>query len=331
METENLTMDTANTGADMEAFMEGIQADTETPAPQDVRAVDKPEPVSEEVSTETPKDEKPSSDTPAEPKAETAPKTEDTKAPDPEAEAEKQRSKYAKEMARREQSWKKLADEKAAFEKSRAEIESQKQELARQKQEFEVSRQTPQYSVEDYEKAATKFEADGKFDLAEEARAAAKDLRDNPPDVRARAATERQQFVAENAKAWNEVKGDKRLAPLADKDGAFQKEALKLFPWVGEDHQGNHPIWKVAAAPRFIAEFMANKLESARVPELEKSLADAKSQIAELKKLTAVPVGGSVHSKSTPKSVADMTDAEAEDAVLAMAAQGESIFGGRGF
>jgi hypothetical protein len=209
-----------------------------------------------------------------------ASKTPETKpADDPNA----KKSNYAREMDRRDKSWKALNEEKEAF-------KAQQAELAQQRQKFQQEREAalaaePEFTAEQYLIAAKKFGEEGRIDLEQEAIELANHIKANPPEL---AAVQRKQAARIGAQQQESLARALGQTPDLGKPGTpLNLEAQKI---VSEDpHVWNtHPnAWE------HLARVATARLQAARVPELEKDLSKAQARVAELEKLTSVgPQGG---------------------------------------
>lgn len=240
----------------------------------------------------------------ATPDASGAAKTDDKTVP---ADPPKQ-SAYAKEVERRDKSWKTLNAEKEAFAKAQAEFQAQRQQ-------FEQSRKAaakPAYTPEQYDAAAAKFEGEGKYDLAEAARAEAKRLRESPSEAdQARAAQSQAQLEAAQKQSF--AKARQEFPEVGQKGSPLHTalmEFLKEEPGV-LDHPNGVYIASV---------FVKNRLEAARVPDLVKENDSLKSRVKELEALVTIP-GGGPGKLPAPKSFEEMSLKEMEAELDAMASE----------
>ncbi len=259
--------------------------------PEPIETAPKPEPTPEDSSS-TPVATKP---------PETPPKEEAKPVEEPKPDATKPQSAYAKEMERRDRSWKALNEEKAKIAQERATIEAERKAFQ------EAQDAAPVYTAEQYDQAAadadakvTALEAAGKFDEAETEKAYAKgfrqdaaNLRANPPDVQKQRAREAAQLSQSHARSWAAVMAE--LPEVKQVGSKLNQEALKI---VNEDPH----VWNIHPnAPVVVARMARDRLQAARVPELEQGLTKAKARIAELEKLTSpAPGGGPTNTRTGP-------------------------------
>lgn len=191
-------------------------------------------------------------------------------------------SRYAKEMARQERSWKAINERKSALDQREAELAKREAEMVRRAAQSEGER--PRYTAEQYERAAAKFEADGKYDLAEAAREKAKELKANPQaDAQARQgqASARQQQALDAS--WAKVKAD--MPEALDKSHPFNA-ALRDFIAREPDVLG-HPN-----GPYLAAQFVRAQLAAAQAEGWRKEVETLRAKVKELEAQTTVPGGG---------------------------------------
>lgn len=101
--------------------------------------------------------------------------TEAAEAEAPPQEEQKLSPREQKEQERYDRNWNKLQAEKEAFKKEQAELESFKEKAFK---EIREARHKSQFSPDDYEAAAQRFEDEGRDEMAEEARKQASQMRD---------------------------------------------------------------------------------------------------------------------------------------------------------
>jgi small-conductance mechanosensitive channel len=232
------------------------------------------------------------------------------------ADGEKPKSRFEKAQDRLGKSWEQLNQEKQAHTKAieaeRQAIEEQKAQLERQRAEWEASHREP--TADEYEAhagrllakvktldaEAEKLESDGKYQeaeakkreaarlshYAEDAQAAAEQVRKNPPD---KARQERAAKIEAARKEWT-IKAavdfpeyGKLNTPVAQAAADILNNLKQSDPDIA-----NHP-----KAVYFAAELATAQTAAARVSELEKQLSVSKARVAELEALTS-PGGGGV-------------------------------------
>jgi hypothetical protein len=215
-------------------------------------------------------------------------------------------TKWEKEQQRQASVLKGFEEKKAAFE---AEKKAKEDELAAKERELtarEEAAKAPRYTPEQYETAATKWEADaeakavkledeGEFDKAEKvrsdakatadaAREKAKEIRSDPQGLRQqqanRAAEQARVYQQEQAK-W-QAKIAAEMPELLDATNPAHAE-LKKFA-----EELKSPSWIYNAA-----KLVKNGQAVLRVPVLEKEIEALKAENKRLTELTAVGGGGS--------------------------------------
>lgn len=199
----------------------------------------------------------------------------------PEDKGEENLSRYEKAKRREAAAWNKINEEKTRIAEERAAI-------AKEREQFQATKpNTVKFTAEQYEVAAEKFEAQGKFDLAEAAREEAKNLRANPPKAEPQGETKpvekSKEFVDTQKKYWDAAKKEmpELIDPKSPVNATF-KEILKVEPEFLQHPKG----------PYFAAKLAKAETAAARVPELENQVGTLKTELEKLKKLTALPENG---------------------------------------
>ncbi len=97
-----------------------------------------------------------------------------------------EKSRFAKAQERLGKTWEEVNAEKAALKAERDALKAERDRIEADRAEFDGKRQEAEaeFSPDQYEAAARKFDNEGKFDLAELAREKAATLRQNPPQSR---------------------------------------------------------------------------------------------------------------------------------------------------
>lgn len=268
-------------GQPPKAGSEGAPA-TEQPKPDDA----KPDP-----SKETAKPQ----DKPAEP------------APD------KPQSKYEKNRVRLEGGWKELNAEKATVRATADTLKQREAELAKREaavKEAEAKARQPKYTPDDYERAALQFEEKGQYDLADAARAQAKELRDNPPPPPPTDAQAEAQYQAEQKEWWGKAATD--FPKVAVKDSAENKALQALIaaePGVLSDPKGLY----------YAARLVNAESSAASVPGLTQQVSELTAKVKELEGKLAVPAGGAAPGNLGPVPYEQKTEAEQEAELYAQA------------
>lgn len=262
-------------------------------------------------------------------------------------------SQFAKDAKRRDESWKALNAEKEQFKTEREAFARERERLTQERAQLESQRakSASKYTPEQYEEAAKRnaaeadqlelqarglesqvreFEDDGKYTEAESAKARAKDLRERAAFAKgtARQLTEFAQQKRANPDPTLEQIKAKSAAAIRDftikaaqewpdllKDGsAFQQAVAKNIQEAraaGLD-ENEFPVVRYQAA-----RMAALAAASARVPGLEKSLAEATARVKELEALTT-PGGGKPSVQQQPAR-RPLTDEEEFEALRAEA------------
>lgn len=251
----------------------------------------------------------------------TAPET--TAQTTPPAKPESAFEKAKKEKARREVTWEKINQEKAELAAQRSRLQRDAEELARMAQTVRTPPQpapTPAspYSAEQYEQAAERLDGEGKFDLADAARAEARRQRTQPPAAAQRPQVPHQQPQAEAmvpgspqfTTAWKQTLAElTTLDPdLARPDAAIFKataEALKKDPALNQRPNG------IAYAYHRALKTIAGSTSE--------ELTKAKTELDRLNKHSALRGSPPGAVTTTTKRIEDMTPAEADAYVLSMA------------
>lgn len=232
--------------------------------------------------------------------------------------------KAQQEAERRDRSWKALEAEKAAV---RAEAERTRQtshELETLRREVQALR-TPKPAAEAagatpeiYEQLAENYEAEGNSQMAALARKTAQDLRQAPNRAPAAAAQTEAWRSPDFQKEWQ-----RHTAEVIAADPAINDPENPVFK--ATNMLVNHPQWGglfrsnptgIKAAVE-VARLM-RQAESAAT--LHKHVETARAEIKRLTQLNSPRAGGPAARLAGNKKLADMTDAEADDYVRAVAA-----------
>lgn len=299
------------------------------PGDTDTSTADKPD----TLPTDTPAAAEPK---PTEPNTE--PKPGDTKPVDANA------SKFAKDKARRDDSWKALNAEKVTLETTRKEIDAKQAEFTRREEQFKLqqAKASQKFTPEQYEQAGqNKLTVAGQYDLqADGLEARAAKLEGEGKYVEAATAQQQAKAAREAAAAERglarQMKSmadhvrknpDPTVAQIQARNQEHMKhytlEAAKNWPELtkqGSEFQkqvANHlnESKKQGIDPQeypimmyHAARLTAAESAAARVPGMEKQLGELKAKVKELEGLTA-PGGGSPSASRIPEAGA-MTDEE---------------------
>lgn len=229
-----------------------------------------------------------------------------------------EKGKFAREKQRRDDSWKALNAEKAAWAEEQARFKAEREAWQRER---EAAAQENQVTPERYEAygqqmqaqadhllaEADRLEAAGKFDEAEakredardavadvrKAKKAAADLRANPPA----SLQQRNEQVQAQKREWT-LKAAQDFPDLAKDGSEFQKAVANNLAELASQAP------TMARDPRsiyFVTKLVAAETAAAGVPELKKKLSQTEARVKELEALTGPtppgnpgPAGGEI-------------------------------------
>jgi hypothetical protein len=221
--------------------------------------------------------------------------------------ADNNKSRFQKEQERRDQSWKKLNEEKAALQKER---EAWLKEKAANHRGTETpSAEEPKYSPEEYEAAASHFEKQGRLDLADAARETAKKLKAESGKQKAEIektdkapAAADAEFEATQRAAWDKAKTEfPDILKTGTELNAEYSRILKESP----------ALFDSPAAPYIAARLARGEIAARKTATLEQAMEKAQARIKELEELTTIDPGG-VTREPSEKSWEDTSTAEQE-------------------
>lgn len=213
----------------------------------------------------------------------------------------KEPTRYEKARARQDNAWKQINDEKAAIKAERERLERERSEFSQRQQQ-----DAAQYTPDQYDQAAKKFEEQGKFDLADAARARAAELRKNPPPTPQQQEVLRQQQERHQAQMkewWGKASVD---YPDVAKSGTPANNALRTFLQAEPD---------AVRSPKgmyYAARLVTAETAAARVPAMEQELGALRAKVKELEALTgpgptALPAqAGRTAAKTEAEEFADL-------------------------
>lgn len=278
--------------------------------------------------------------TPPEPKpGETgAPATTET------TEIDKTKSKYAQSEERKARSWKEINTEKEATRAESAKIKSDREALQREQLAFDKKRseatKSSQKPPEFYEQGAATLERNaeiaekrGDFDLADELRVKAKmskqlaaELRANPPkpdpteeQTKAAFDTEQKKWVSKAGIDYPELT---KKGPKGEPSSTMLKLNALVTPGSDGYDQIVHEAVKTSPAGMYYAARLAHsETVAARVPTLEKDLADSRAEVKRLNEKLSVGSGGLVNGNPQAKAFEQMSEAEQEEQLRSEAMQ----------
>lgn len=227
---------------------------------------------------------------------------------------DKTKSRYEKERERQDRSWQKINEEKDTLKKERDAIAAEKARVQAEQAEWEARRRQqeaaqPSFTAEDYERAAEKWENDGKYDLADQARAEAARLKQNPSQealVRQRRAQE--DFTRAQATAWSRAKAE--IPEIMDKSSPVNAKLVAFL--------NAHPqVLQYTDGPYLAAVAVRDSIAASRVPELLKQVETMQGRIKELEQSTSFPGSGVPLMQRGEVDFASMSTAEQEKALEA--------------
>lgn len=246
-------------------------------------------------------------------------------------------AKAKKDQERFDRNWKKFQEERAAFEAKQQQIAERERQLAEREQRLQQQpggerRENNQpltdqhgFTATQYTAYADKCEKEGKFDLADAAREAAKQLCEREQQ----AGTQREQSRSAAAPAastapdqtpgspefkakWNQnlaaLTAQPEFADLGKKDSALFKATAQVLHSDPRFSQHNDGI-------QFAAQFARLQLEASSVPTLRTQLQEQTKELEKLRKATS-PGGGNSESRGRAKTFEEMSPAEQEAAIL---------------
>lgn len=209
-------------------------------------------------------------------------------APDAEGKGEAGKSRFARAQERLGRTWEDVNAAKAALQAEQDALKAARETLAREREEFSAQRQQAEaeFQPDQYDAAAQKFEAEGKFDLADLARAKAEELRRHPPAPAAdRTAAQRKEWA---------LKAGTEFPALTKANSPLQVRVAQLLQ--EEPDLKAHPKGLYLAARLADLETQAAQARQAQaaVTAKEQELVKLKERISELEGLTAPGSGDGV-------------------------------------
>lgn len=244
-------------------------------------------------------------------------------------------SKFAKDRARRDESWKALNAEKEAFKAEKTRLEAERAEFQREREaaQAKAARSQQRYTPEQYEQAAQRnvdqastlelqakgleaqvreFEEDGKYTEAESAKARARELREqaaysrgvakqlkeHATQVRNNPDPTVEQLKAKSAAALREytLAAAKEWPDLLKENSPFQQAVARN---IQEARKAGLDENEFPVVRYHAAKMAALETAVARVPVMEKELAKAQARVKELEALTS-PGGGQAAVQGQP-------------------------------
>lgn len=233
-------------------------------------------------------------------KTETAEKTDDGKG----KAAAENKSAYAKAQERRDSSWKALNAEKDAFKSERDAFQKEREQFQREREQYQQERTKAEdeFSPDQYDEAAKKFEADGKFELADLAKRKAEQLRKNPP--------QKGPDKTEAARKEWTLKAGMDFPELAKQNSPLQVRVAQLLK--EEPDFSGHPkgIYVAARIASLENEAAKYKADAEALPKKDEELKQLKARVQELEALTAPGGEGGAQHLPGAKTFEQMSEAE---------------------
>jgi hypothetical protein len=286
----------------------------------------------EKQSDETPPPEpKPGDSSPEGSKSGTPATTETTKEPETKPADGKAKSEYSKNEERKARTWKEINAEKEAIRAEAAKVKQEREAWERERladaKKREDAAKANVKPPEFYEDGATKLEAAAKvaednadFDRAAElrvrakdARLMAKDLRERKPDptaeqTKAAFETEQKKWVGKAMQDFGDLKNVKDAKGNEVNSPAMAKLKALITPGSDSYDQVVHEAVNTSPAGWYYAARLAHsETVAARVPTLEKDLAESRAEVKKQNEKLSVNGGGLVNTQPKPP------DAQNED------------------
>ena len=222
----------------------------------------------------------------------------------PEKVADKKQSKYAKNQARLEKSWTGVNEAKEKNKELEAQLQQQAQELETQRQQMIAQqgyRDEHGHTAKDYEEAAQGFEDEGDINLAQSARAKAKELGATEDHAKASASQ------AQYNQAWEAKRQElmTRNPELNDMSNPLTQKAQAMLQ--------NNPSLTASPDGLEMAVKMARlEMESGGTEESATKLLELQEKYNKLEKKTSVQGGFTGEKLNGEKGFEDMDDGEQE-------------------
>jgi len=260
---------------------------------------------------------------------------------------EEGKSQFAKNEERKARTWKEINSEKEATRAEAAKIKAEREAFERERLAFEKkqaeSTKTNQKPPEWYEQGAAELERNaalaeekGDFKLADklrlradDAREFAKQLRANPPKPDQTAEQVKQAFDTEQKK-WISKAGidypDLTKKVKDDKGNEVDSPSMaKLKAMLTPNSEGYDPVVHEAvrtspAGWYYAARLAHSETVAARVPTLEKELADSRAEVKKLNGKLSVNGGGLPNNRPGPRDFTKLSREEQEEQLRAEAA-----------
>lgn len=217
-------------------------------------------------------------------------------------------SRYAQARGRLEGGWKELNDGKAALQTERdtfkKQQEAERQALETERAEFEQQRTQAeqQFTPEAYEKAAARFEREGKVDLADAAREKAAELRKNPP-------AKTSDRLAAQRKEWS-MKAGQEFPEIMKDNSPLQVSVAQILK--AEPDLERHPkgIYLAARLASLQAQAGSTAAVQAKLDAQTKALSEAQAKIKQLEEEMSPGDGQNNNRLPKGKTFEQMSDSE---------------------
>lgn len=195
-----------------------------------------------------------------------------------------------KDEARRGKTWDEINREKEALAQERQRIQAEKDQIARDAATVEDGAKKALSSAEDYEKFAKDWDAEGREDLARQAREKAVELRT-------------QAF---------KIQQDHELKRLVTENPDLRNPESELTRTVDGLLKARPHLLKSPAGIRDAVEFAKAKGAEKRLAQVEKELAETKQRLADTQKKLQPATGGRPGRPLTPKEFSRMSTSDRE-------------------
>ena len=222
----------------------------------------------------------------------------------PEKVADKKQSKYAKNQARLNKTWAGVNEAKEQNKQDAAMLKQQAQELETQRQQLIAQqgyRDEHGHTAKDYEEAAKGFEDEGDTNLAESARAKAKEL--GATEDHAKASASQAQFN----QAWEAKRQElmTRNPELNDMSNPLTQKAQAML-------QSNPSLTASPDGLEMAVKMARLEMESGNTEESATKLLELQEKYNKLEKKTSVQGGFTGEKLNGAKGFDDMNDGEQE-------------------
>jgi hypothetical protein len=236
--------------------------------------------------------------------AEEAAKSKDQAKPGEAKPGDDGKSRYAKAQQRLAGGWDELNAGKTTLKSEREAFAKEREQFERERQSYQTEREEAEreFRPEAYDEAAKRFEAEGKFDLAQLARDRAAELRKNPP---AKAGEK----DAAQRKEWA-LKAGTDFPDLAKENSPLQVRVAQLLKEEPEFKRHPQGIYFAARLADLEAQVQKHKSAADGVAAKDKELGELREKVKQLEGLTAPGGEGGAQRLPGAKSFEQMSESE---------------------